>query len=62
MDAVDRLLRWERAGGTWRVLGRSAAGAVTVALSTCHGEELEQLTSADAELVALIGTRSSSED
>jgi hypothetical protein len=62
VDEADRLLRWERAGGTWRVLRRTSAGAVTVALDTCHGEEMERLTSADAELVAFVGLRSTSED
>jgi hypothetical protein len=62
MDAADRLLRWERAGGSWRVLGRSSAGVVTIALDTCHGEEMEQLISDDAGLLAFVGSRSSSED
>jgi hypothetical protein len=62
MDEAERLLRWERAGGTWRVLGRPRDGVVTIALDTCHGEEMSHLTSNDAELLALIGARSSSED
>jgi hypothetical protein len=60
VDAADRLLRWERAGGTWRVIAQSPAGALTIALDTCHGEEMEQLTSDEAGLVALVGARSSS--
>jgi hypothetical protein len=59
---VERVLRWERAGGTWRVLNWSASGAVTLALDTCHGEEMDRLTSDDAELLALVGTRDSSDD
>jgi hypothetical protein len=62
VDEADLLLRWERAGGTWRVLGRSVDGAVTVVLDTCHGEAMSQLTSADAALLALVGSRSSSID
>jgi hypothetical protein len=61
MDAADRLLRWERAGGTWRVIAQSAEGVLTVALDTCHGEEMERLTSDEAKLVAFVGERSSSE-
>jgi len=62
VDEADRLLRWERAGGTCRVLRRSTDGTVTVALDTCHGEQMSQLTSANAASLTLIGSRSSSED
>jgi hypothetical protein len=62
MDAAERLLRWERAGGTWRVVGQPSAGIVTVALDSCHGEEMERLTSGDVALLVLVGSRSSSED
>jgi hypothetical protein len=62
VDAVERLVRWERAGGTWRVVGTPSPDGVTIALDTCHGEEMERLTSADAELVAFVGLRSTSED
>ena len=61
MDVVERLLRWERAGGTWRVVGSSTSGAVTVAFDTCHGEEMERLTSDDAALTEFVGQRPTSE-
>jgi hypothetical protein len=61
-DAVGRLDRWETAGGTWRLLSLTPVSA-TVALCRCDGgEEVERLVSADPELLAYLGTRTSSED
>lgn len=54
---LARLLRWEYAGGAWRVLHRTDA-AVTVALLTCDGgTEMERFTSADAAVREHIGDR-----
>jgi hypothetical protein len=54
---VERLRRWERAGGIWRVMGRSPDGAVAIALETCAGEPMESFTSSDPELVGYVGAR-----
>ena len=60
-DMAERLRRWERSGGIWRVLGRSPDGEITVALESCFGEEMEQLTSDDPELAAYVGERDMSD-
>lgn len=52
MDDLDRLVRWEQAGGHWRVLS-STDETVVVALETCDGgEEMERIRSADPALRA----------
>lgn len=61
-DPVEHLLRWERTGGTWRVVGRSADDGITVALGSCDGEEMERVTSADPRVASLVGSRESSEE
>lgn len=61
-DPVERLLRWERTGGTWRVMARSEASGISVALDSCDGEEMERLTSADPRVASLVGARASSEE
>jgi hypothetical protein len=62
MDDLDRLRRWEDAGGTWRVAARPP-GTVTLALCRCDGgEEVDRLTSADPAVLDHVGVRASSED
>ena len=57
-EAVVRLLRWELAGGEWRVLGRDQ-DEVTIGLFTCDaGEEMDRFTSADEQLLAVVDERS----
>ena len=59
---VEVLRRWEDLGALWRVVGRSQGG-VTVALCRCDGgEEVERLTSDDADLLTYLAGRTSSED
>jgi rifampin ADP-ribosylating transferase len=60
-DPVERLRRWERAGGIWRVLGRSSDGEIAVAMETCSGEPMEQFTSGDDSLLAYVGQRDMSD-
>jgi hypothetical protein len=61
-SALARLVRWEDAGGAWRVEERNENG-VTLALLRCDGGELlERLVTADADVLALIGSRLGSED
>jgi hypothetical protein len=56
-DDLARLRRWEDAGGTWKVLGRSATDVV-VALLTCDaGEEVDRLRSADRAVREYVDTR-----
>ncbi|WP_110180409.1 hypothetical protein [Nocardioides solisilvae] len=57
MDDLERLRRWEDAGGHWRVLARTP-DAVTLALTTCDGgEEMDRLTSGAPALLAHVGER-----
>jgi hypothetical protein len=77
VDGIERLRRWEDAGGTWRVLhGRAtpAAGDDTgdgagdgagplVSLCRCDGgEEVERVRLAGPEAAAYVRARPSSED
>ena len=60
-EQVAALQRWEASGAVWQVASRTAAG-VTVALCRCDGgEEVSRFSSDDAELIAFIGDRLSSE-
>lgn len=59
---LDALRRWESGGATWRVLARTA-DQLDVALLTCDaGEQVGRLVSAEPDLLAYIGERTSSED
>lgn len=61
-ESVSRLLRWELAGGVWRVLARDEE-QVTIVMLTCDaGEEMDRFTSADEQLLAIVDKRSGSED
>ena len=52
---LDHLLRWEGAGGTWRVVGMDDRG-VQLELLTCGGDEvMGQLRSAEPDLVTYVG-------
>jgi hypothetical protein len=56
-DDLARLLRWEDAGGAWRVLDRADDG-LTIALLTCDGgTEMERFTSADPAVRDHVGDR-----
>ena len=56
-DPVDVLLRWESFGGTWRIVRRSATD-VTISLRRCDGgEEVQQLVSDHAALLAWLDAR-----
>jgi uncharacterized protein len=59
---VDRIRRWEAAGGVWRVLGEDHH-AVTVALYRCDGgEEADRFVSTDPQLAQFLAGRVSSEE
>lgn len=61
-DPVDVLRRWEAAGGTWEVVGRSADG-LTLSLCTCTGgEEVDRLVSPSPALVEYVGGRTRSDE
>ena len=61
-DAVSRLQRWEAFGAHWQVLDDDGS-RITVALCRCDGgEEVERLTSDDADLLTYLAGRTSSED
>lgn len=56
-DVVDRLLRWEEAGGTWY-----AVGSGEVALCRCDGGEVvERLFVNDEETAAYLRGRPASD-
>ncbi|MBB3044820.1 hypothetical protein KM427_11790 [Nocardioides sp. LMS-CY] len=56
-DDLARLLRWENAGGAWRVLHRTD-DEIAVALLTCDGgTEMERLTSGSADVREHVGDR-----
>jgi hypothetical protein len=58
---LDRVLRWEDAGGTWRVGGRHP-GRFTVTLYRCDGgEEIDRFTTGEPDLIAYVGDRETSE-
>jgi hypothetical protein len=58
---LERLLRWEKSGGTWRV--RGGTGSLTVALCRCDGgEEVDRFASTDPALLRYVGVRRSSEE
>lgn len=59
-SAVDTLKRWEHHGATWRLAWRTDDEAV-VDLLSCTGERMDQLRSTDAELLAYVARRPSSE-
>jgi hypothetical protein len=61
-EDLRRLLRWQDAGGTWRVDAR-ALGSVTVSLCRCDGgEEVDWYSSTDRQLLAFLNGRESSQD
>ncbi len=61
VDPVAVLRRWEAGGGGWRV-EPGARGELTVVLLTCDGgEEMDRLTSADADLAAYLDGRTASD-
>ena len=62
MTDLERLRRWEGAGGTWRVVTRRA-DTVTVALCRCGGgEEVDRFTTVDPAAIGHVGERETSED
>jgi len=59
---LAELRRWEDLGGTWAVLSRRD-GRLTLSWRRCDGgEEAHRTTTADADVLAHVGARSSSED
>jgi len=52
---LERLRRWEDAGGTWQLAGTGATGEVRLVLCRCDGgEEVDRLVSADPDLIAYV--------
>ncbi|MGH1562394.1 hypothetical protein [Mumia sp. DW29H23] len=61
-DDLETLVRWEDAGGTWRVVGRGPSSA-TVSLCRCDGgEQVDRLASSDDRLLAYVAGRESSDE
>jgi hypothetical protein len=54
------LERWEQHGAIWRTKSTDSGEAV-VELLTCHGELMEELRSADPELLDYLAERPSSD-
>lgn len=62
MTDLERLRRWEDAGGTWRVIG-PRTDAITVALCRCDGgEEVDRFVTAEPAVLDHVGGRVSSEE
>ncbi|GAB2619568.1 hypothetical protein [Pseudactinotalea suaedae] len=62
-SALAALVRWEFSGGTWAILRHSPAGELTISLRTCTaGEEVEQLTTGDPEVLTYVDDRARSDD
>lgn len=58
---AGRLRRWEDFGGSWQVVARTRTH-VAISLRRCDGgEEVDRLTSDDAELLAYVDDRSAGE-
>jgi hypothetical protein len=50
-DALERLRRWEDAGGHWRIVSERA-GSLVVALERCDGgEEVDRVVSHDPAFI-----------
>jgi hypothetical protein len=61
-EDLDRLRRWEDAGGTWRVAARRA-DSVTIALCRCDGgEEVDRFSTEDPAVIGHLGGRETNED
>jgi hypothetical protein len=59
---VERITRWERAGGLWEVAADGPRG-VTISLCRCDGgEEVDRFTSADEQLIRYVAGRARSVD
>lgn len=57
---LTTLRRWEDAGAHWRVLWAGPDEAI-VELLSCLGEPVDQVRSGDAELLAYLADRSTSQ-
>jgi hypothetical protein len=60
--ALARLIRWETAGGTWRVGSRGPDGASVILCRCDGGEELERLVSSEPELLEFLDRTPASAD
>ncbi len=59
---LDRLLRWEGAGGTWRILAE-LDGSVMVSLCRCDGgEEADRFTTSDSDVLEYVRTHPPTSD
>ena len=60
-NALATVRRWERSGGTWRILARRPDG-LTISLCRCDGgEEADRLSSGAVDLRAYVGERDRSD-
>lgn len=61
-ELVESLLRWQDAGGVWRVVHRGQDSA-TVALLTCAGgEEVDRVSGDQPAWLAFLADRDGSDD
>ena len=51
MTDVERLIRWQESGGTWKVLARTPADVLVALLSCDAGQEMDRFSSADPALL-----------
>jgi len=60
-EDLERVMRWESAGGLWEVVTRGRHG-VTISLCRCDGgEEVDRFTSADELLLVHVAGRARSD-
>ena len=53
-EAVERLLRWQEAGGVWRLLVTAGPETTVLLLSCDGGSEMDRVTSDDPAFVAFV--------
>lgn len=58
---IDRLQRWQLAGGSWRLL-EIASDRVVVELCACTGEPMQRVRSEDPAVIAHLRTARSALD
>ena len=59
MNDVERVIRWQETGGTWKVLASTPAEVLVALLSCDAGEEMDRFRSADPALLSYLRSAAS---